>query len=77
MKIKSHKELIEGHNTVTFYHEYVDTNTLVYSDTFIINKKTKIKALKYDFIEYLKGMNEIELEVLEHALIENKINVTI
>ena len=56
MKVKSHKELIDGHNTVTFFIEDVSTNTLIHSDIFIVNRKTRIKQLKAEFVEYVLDM---------------------
>lgn len=76
MKVKSHKELIDGHNTVTFFIEDVTTNTLIHSDTFIINRKTRIKALKAGFVEYVLDMQKMELALLNaevHKIKENQI----
>lgn len=76
MKVKSHKELIDGHNTVTFFIEDVSTNTLIHSDTFIINRKTRIKALKAGFVEYVLDMQKMELALLNaevHKIKENPI----
>ena len=76
MKVKSHKELIDGHNTVTFFIEDVSTNTLIHSDTFIINRKTRIKALKAGFVEYVLDMQKMELALLNaevHKIKENKV----
>lgn len=76
MKVKSHKELIDGHNTVTFFIEDVSTNTLIHSDTFIINSKTRIKALKAGFVEYVLDMQKMELALLNaevHKIKENQI----
>jgi len=75
MKVKSHKELIDGKNTITFFIEDVQTNTLVHSDTFIITKKTRIKELKYNFVSYVQDMNKMELALLNaevHKVEENK-----
>lgn len=75
MKVKSHKELIDGHNTVTFFIEDVDTNTLIHSDTFIVTKHTKINKLKAEFIAYVQDMQKMELAMLQakvHSLDENK-----
>lgn len=75
MKVKSHKELIDGHNTITFFIEDTNTNTLIHSDTFIVTKKTKINKLKAEFVDYVKGMQEMELAMLEaktHSLDEVK-----
>jgi hypothetical protein len=75
MKIKSHKEIIDGHNTVTFFTEDVNSNTLIHSDTFIVTKKTKINKLKAEFIAYVTDMQKMELAMLEakeHDLIGNK-----
>lgn len=75
MKIKSHKEIIDGHNCITFFIEDVNTNTLVHSDTFIINRKTRIKELKYNFVTYVQDMNKMELALLNaevHKVEENK-----
>lgn len=76
MKVKSHKELIDGHNTVTFFIEDVSTNTLIHSDIFIINRKTRIKQLKAAFVDYVLDMQKMELAMLNaevHKLKENQI----
>jgi len=76
MKVKSHKELIDGHNTVTFFIEDVSTNTLIHSDIFIINRKTRIKQLKAEFIDYVLDMQKMELAMLNaevHKIKENQI----
>ena len=76
MKVKSHKELIDGHNTVTFFIEDVSTNTLIHSDTFIINRKTRIKQLKAGLVEYILDMQKMELALLNaevHKIKENQI----
>ena len=76
MKVKSHKELIDGHNTVTFFIEDVSTNTLIHSDTFIVTAKTRIKQLKAGFIEYVLDMQKMELAMLNaevHKIKENQI----
>lgn len=75
MKVKSHKELIDGHNTVTFFIEDVSTNTLIHSDTFIVTKKTKIRQLKADFVDYVLGMQKMEREMLEIKVHELKQNM--
>lgn len=74
MKVKSHKELIDGHNTVTFFIEDVTTNTLIHSDTFIINRKTRIKALKAGFVEYVLDMQKMELALLNAEIHKLKVN---
>jgi len=76
MKVKSHKELIDGHNTVTFFIEDVSTNTLIHSDIFIVNRKTRIKQLKAEFVEYVLDMQKMELAMLNaevHKIKENQI----
>jgi len=76
MKVKSHKELIDGHNTVTFFIEDVSTNTLIHSDIFIINRKTRIKQLKAEFVDYVLDMQKMELSMLNaevHKIKENQI----
>ena len=76
MKVKSHKELIDGHNTVTFFIEDVSTNTLIHSDTFIVTAKTRIKELKAGFVEYVLDMQKMELAMLNaevHKIKENQI----
>ena len=76
MKVKSHKELIDGHNTVTFFIEDVSTNTLIHSDIFIINRKTRIKQLKAGFVDYVLDMQKMELAMLNaeiHKIKENQI----
>lgn len=76
MKVKSHKELIDGHNTVTFFIEDVSTNTLIHSDIFIINRKTRIKQLKAEFIDYVLDMQKMELAMLNaevHKIKKNQI----
>ena len=76
MKVKSHKELINGHNTVTFFIEDVSTNTLIHSDIFIINRKTRIKQLKAGFVDYVLDMQKMELAMLNaevHKIKENQI----
>jgi len=76
MKVKSQKELIDGHNTVTFFIEDVSTNTLIHSDIFIINRKTRIKQLKAEFIDYVLDMQKMELAMLNaevHKIKENQI----
>ena len=76
MKVKSHKELIDGHNTVTFFIEDVSTNTLIHSDTFIVTAKTRIKQLKAGFVEYVLDMQKMELAMLNaevHKIKENQI----
>ena len=75
MKVKSHKELIDGHNTVTFFIEDVHTNTLIHSDTFIITKKTKIRQLKADFVDYVLDMQKMEKSLLEAQIHELKKNM--
>ena len=78
MKVKSHKELIDGHNTITFFIEDKETNTLIYSDTFIINRKTRIKELKYNFITYVQDMHKLELAMLNaevYKIKENKVKL--
>lgn len=75
MKVKSHKEVIDGHNCITFFIEDVNTNCLIHSDTFIINRKTRIKELKYNFVTYVQDMNKMELALLNaeiHKVEENK-----
>ena len=76
MKLKSHKELIDGHNTVTFFIEDVSTNTLIHSDTFIVTAKTRIKQLKAGFVDYVLDMQKMELAMLNaevHKIKENQI----
>ena len=76
MKVKSHKELIDGHNTVTFFIEDVSTNTLIHSDTFIVTAKTRIKELKAGFVDYVLDMQKMELAMLNaevHKIKENQI----
>ena len=76
MKVKSHKELIDGHNTVTFFIEDVSTNTLIHSDTFIVTRKTRIKQLKAGFVDYVLDMQKMELAMLNaevHKIKENQI----
>jgi hypothetical protein len=76
MKVKSQKELIDGHNTVTFFIEDVSTNTLIHSDIFIINRKTRIKQLKAEFVDYVLDMQKMELAMLNaevHKIKENQI----
>jgi hypothetical protein len=76
MKVKSHKELIDGHNTVTFFIEDVSTNTLIHSDIFIVNRKTRIKQLKAEFVDYVLDMQKMELAMLNaevHKIKENQI----
>ena len=78
MKVKSHKELIDGHNTVTFFIEDVSTNTLIHSDTFIVTAKTRIKQLKAGFVEYVLDMQKMELAMLNaevHKIKENQITI--
>jgi hypothetical protein len=78
MKVKSHKELIDGHNTITFFIEDKETNTLIHSDTFIITRKTRIKELKYNFITYVQDMHKLELAMLNaevHKVKENKVKL--
>ncbi len=75
MKVKSHKEIIDGHNCITFFIEDVNTNALIHSDTFIINRKTRIKELKYNFVSYVQDMAKMEKALLTaeiHKLSENK-----
>jgi hypothetical protein len=76
MKVKSHKEIIDGHNTVTFFIEDKETNTLIHSDTFIITRKTRIKELKYNFVSYVQDKERLELSLLNaevHKIKENKV----
>jgi hypothetical protein len=76
MKVKSQKELIDGHNTVTFFIEDVSTNTLIHSDIFIVNRKTRIKQLKAEFVDYVLDMQKMELAMLNaevHKIKENQI----
>lgn len=76
MKVKSHKELIDGHNTITFFIEDTSTNTLIHSDTFIVNRKTRIKQLKAGFVDYVLDMQKMELAMLNaevHKIKENQI----
>jgi hypothetical protein len=78
MKVKSHKELIDEKNTVTFFIEDKETNTLIHSDIFIITPKTRIKELKYNFISYVQDMKKMELAILNaevHKIKENKIKL--
>jgi hypothetical protein len=78
MKVKSHKELIDGKNTVTFFIEDKETNTLIHSDIFIITRKTRIKELKYNFVSYVQDMKKMELALLNaevHKIKENKIKL--
>ena len=80
MKVKSHKELIDGHNTVTFFIEDVSTNTLIHSDTFIVTRKTRIKQLKAGFVDYVLDMQKMELALLNaevHKIKENQIKMQI
>ena len=75
MKVKSHKEIIDGHNTITFFIEDVSTNTLIHSDTFIVTRKTRIKELKYNFVAYVQDLQKMELEMVKaqsFKLTENK-----
>jgi hypothetical protein len=75
MKVKSHKEIIDGHNCVTFFIEDVNTNTLIHSDTFIVTRKTRIKELKYNFVQYVQDLQKMELEMVKaqsFKLTENK-----
>ncbi len=79
MKVKSHKEIIDGHNTVTFFIEDVSTNTLIHSDIFIVNRKTRIKELKAGFVDYVLDMQKMEKALLTaevHKLKINSNNVT-
>lgn len=76
MKVKSHKQLIDGKNTITFFIEDVSTNTLIHSDTFIVTRKTRIKELKYNFVTYVQDMHKMELAMLNaevHKIKENKV----
>lgn len=78
MKVKTHKELIDGHNTITFFIEDKSTNTLIHSDTFIVTKKTKIKELKYNFVSYVQDKEKLELALLSaevHKLKENHVSI--
>lgn len=78
MKVKSHKELIDGQNTITFFIEDVSTNTLIHSDTFIVNRKTRIKQLKAGFVDYVLDMQKMELAMLNaeiHKIKENQIAI--
>lgn len=78
MKVKTHKEIIYGHNTVTFYIEDASTNTLIHSDTFIVTKKTKIKELKYNFVSYVQDKERLELSLLQaevHKLTVNAVTL--
>jgi hypothetical protein len=80
MKVKSHKELIDGHNTITFFIEDKETNTLIHSDIFIVTRKTRIKELKYNFITYVQDMHKLELSMLNaevHKVKENKVKLEI
>jgi hypothetical protein len=80
MKVKSHKELIDGHNTITFFIEDKETNTLIHSDIFIVTRKTRIKELKYNFITYVQDMHKLELSMLNaevHEVKENKVKLEI
>jgi hypothetical protein len=74
MKVKSHKEIIDGHNTVTFFIEDVSTNTLIHSDIFIVNRKTRIKELKFNFITYVQDMQKMEKALLTAEVHKLKIN---
>lgn len=69
MKIKSHKEFIDGKKCLTFFIEEVDTNTLIHSDTFIIDGLSfdKIKELKKDFALYVQDLQKMELAKLQAA----------
>lgn len=78
MKVKTHKEIIDGHNTVTFFIEDTSTNTLIHSDTFIVTRKTRIKELKYNFVSYVQDKEKLELALLSaevHKLKENPITL--
>jgi len=80
MKVKSHKELIDGHNTITFFIEDKETNTLIHSDIFIVTRKTRIKELKYNFITYVQDMHKLELSMINaevHKVKENKVKLEI
>lgn len=80
MKIKTHKEIIDGSNTVTFFIEDVNTNTLIHSDTFVVTKKTKLNKLKAEFVSYVTDMQKMELAMLEakeHELKEVKHEINI
>lgn len=74
MKVKTHKEIIDGHNTVTFYIEDTSTNTLIHSDTFIVTKKTKIKELKYNFVSYVQDKEKLELSLLQAEVHKLSVN---
>lgn len=80
MKVKSHKEAINGCNCITFFIEDVNTNTLIHSDTFIITRKTRIKELKYNFVTYVQDLQKMELAMLKaqsFKLTENKKTIEI
>lgn len=77
MKAKSHKEIIDGKKCLTFFIEETDTNTLIHSDTFVIDglKFEDIKKLRKDFLTYVQDLQKIELAKLQaetHKLSEVK-----
>lgn len=77
MKIKSHKEYIDGQKCLTFFIEETETNTLIHSDTFVIDGLSfdEIKNLRKDFLIYVQDMQKMELAKLRaesHKLTEVK-----
>lgn len=77
LKVKTHYEKIGKDRVFTFYVEDVSTNTLIYSSTFLVCKQNKkdFNKLKSEFVDYVKGMQEMELAMLEaktHSLDEVK-----
>lgn len=75
MKIKVHNQTIDKQRCFTFYIEDVNTNTLIYSDTFVRTKETNFKELKANFVSYVQDMHKMELAMLQakvNSLDENK-----
>ena len=78
MKIKTHWETIDKDRCFTFFAEDKDTNTCIYSGTYICNKEGKkaYPKLKAEFtmqIMELQVKEKLLIDAEVHKLTENKI----
>jgi len=78
MKIKTHWETIDKDRCYTFFAEDADTNTCIYSGTYICNKdgKKAYPRLKAEFtsqIMELQIREKLLIDAEVHKLKENKI----
>jgi hypothetical protein len=77
LKVKTQYEKIGKDKCFTFYIEDVETNTLIYSSSFLVCKENKrdFNKLKHDFVSYVQDLQKMELEMVKaqsFKLTENK-----